>query len=179
MANVFLPPNNIATRTRNKKSVFLAGSIEMGLAEDWQAYIGEWLIKKDFHVFNPRRKDWDSSWIQSYKNPHFAQQVRWELNALDKADYIIMYLDPNTKSPISLLEYGLLAHCGKMIVVCPEGFYRTGNVEVVADIFDIPLLGSIEDLTKSHYFDSSMRGFRYRLKFYTKRFLRKIKGQIF
>jgi hypothetical protein len=48
-------------------------------------------------------------------NANFSQQVRWELNALDKADYIIMYLDPNTISPISLLELGLLSHCRKMM----------------------------------------------------------------
>src|ERR1700761_2759886 len=101
---IFLPPSNIAKRKRNKKSIFLAGSIEMGKAENWQAKVGNFLVSKNFNVFNPRREDWDSSWVQTYKNPHFAQQVRWELNALDKADYIIMYLDPNTISPISLLE---------------------------------------------------------------------------
>ena len=35
MARVFLPPENIALRKRNNKSIFLAGSIEMGKAEDW------------------------------------------------------------------------------------------------------------------------------------------------
>ena len=137
LSNVFLPPKNIAQRDRSKKSIFLAGSIEMGKAEDWQRNLSELLISKNFNVFNPRRKDWDSSWVQTYKNPQFSQQVRWELNALDKADCIIMYLDPNTISPISLLELGLFAHCRKMMVVCPEGFFRKGNVEVVCDIYDL------------------------------------------
>ena len=176
---LFLPPSNIAERKRNKKSIFLAGSIEMGKAEDWQKKVGDFLISKNFNVFNPRRPDWDSSWVQIYKNPHFSQQVRWELNALDKADYIIMYLDPNTISPISLLELGLLAHCRKMIVVCPDGFFRKGNVEVVCDIYDLPLLNTIDELMNSHYFDNSKRGIGYILKFFFKRFLRKFKGEIF
>jgi hypothetical protein len=179
IGNIFLPPSNIAKRSRSKKSVFLAGSIEMGKAEDWQRRMSEMLVSKDFNVFNPRRKDWDSSWVQTYKNPQFAQQVRWELNALDKADYIIMYLDPNTISPISLLELGLLAHCRKMIVICPDGFFRKGNVEVVCDIYDLPLLDSLDHLIDSHYFDNSSRGLWYRGKFFFKRLLRKIKGEIF
>ena len=84
---IFTPPQNISTRNRLKKSVFLAGSIEMGSAEDWQKSLGEWLSEKNYNVFNPRRTDWDSSWIQSYENPQFSQQVKWELNSLDKADW--------------------------------------------------------------------------------------------
>jgi hypothetical protein len=33
---IYKPPMNIAKRDRERKSVFLAGSIEMGKAEDWQ-----------------------------------------------------------------------------------------------------------------------------------------------
>lgn len=42
-----------------------------------------------------------------------------------------MYFDPSTKSPISLLELGLYARAGKMIVCCPDGFWRKGNVDIV------------------------------------------------
>ena len=169
MAKVYLPPQNITFRNRFKKSVFLAGSIEMGKAEDWQATLSEWLLIEDFNVFNPRRKDWDSSWIQTFTNPNFAQQVRWELNSLDKSDIIIMYLDPNTISPISLLELGLYAHTGKLLVVCPDGFFRKGNVEVVCDIHDIPLFNTIGELTASNHFDDNRRDFIYRVKFFFNR----------
>jgi hypothetical protein len=150
---LFLPPQNIATRDRSKKSIFIAGSIGSNdpniLCEDWQSSLGDWLLSKNYNVFNPRRKDWDSSWIQSYESPQFSQQVKWELNSLDKSDIIIMYLDPQTKSPISLLELGLFAQSKKLVVVCPDGFYRKGNVEVVCSLYDIPLFGSIEDLKLS------------------------------
>lgn len=142
---IYLPPQNIALRCRSKKSVFLAGSIELGLAENWQLVIGKWFLSMGWNVFNPRRTDWDSSWIQSYENPQFNQQVSWELNALDKSDVILMYLDPNTKSPISLLELGLHATSKKLYVVCPDGFWRKGNVEMVCSTYDIPLFNTLDD----------------------------------
>jgi hypothetical protein len=145
---IYQPPQNIALRCRSKKSVFLAGSIELGLAENWQLVIGQWFLSMGWNVFNPRRSDWDSSWIQSYENPQFNQQVSWELNALDKSDVILMYLDPNTKSPISLLELGLHATSKKLYVVCPDGFYRKGNVEMVCSTYDIPLFNTLEEFKK-------------------------------
>jgi hypothetical protein len=145
---IYLPPQNIALRCRSKKSVFLAGSIEMGVAEDWQTIIGDWFLSLGWNVFNPRRTDWDSSWIQSYDNPQFNQQVSWELNALEKSDVILMYLDPNTKSPISLLELGLHATSKKLYVVCPDGFWRRGNVEMVCSTYDIPLFNTLEEFKK-------------------------------
>lgn len=149
---IYLPPQNIAFRDRSKKSFFLAGSIEMGKAEDWQKDLGNWLYERNFNVFNPRRSDWDSSWIQAYENPEFSQQVKWEMNALDKANYIVMYLAPDTISPISLLELGLHANSGKLFVICPNGFYRRGNVEVVCSVHDIPLFDTIENFKDCYLF---------------------------
>jgi hypothetical protein len=147
---IIKPPGNIALREKNKTvvSVFLAGSIEMGSAVDWQSDLGECFSKKGFVVFNPRRDDWDSSWQQKFESPQFYQQVNWELNALDQADYIIMYFDPNTKSPISLLELGLYATSKKLWVICPDGFWRKGNVDMVCNKYNIPLFTSIEDFKK-------------------------------
>jgi hypothetical protein len=103
-------------------------------------------------LFNPRRAEWDSSWLQDIENPQFYQQVNWELNALEKSDLIFMYFAPGTKSPISLLELGLFAHTGKMIVCCPEGFWRKGNVEIVCERFNIPLYENIDNLLQDSFF---------------------------
>jgi hypothetical protein len=143
---IFKPPQNVSHRDHSKKSVFLAGSIEMGKAEDWQADLGDFFVSKGYNVFNPRRTDWDPTWIQSYENPNFYQQVNWELNALENSDLIIMYLIPDTISPISLLELGLFASSKKMRVVCPSGYFRKGNVEVVCDLHNIPLYDNVERL---------------------------------
>ena len=133
--------------TDGRPSVFLAGSIEMGKAEDWQAKVQDLLKDENVAVYNPRRDDWDSSWEQKMENPQFREQVEWELNALDRSSVIIMYFDPNTKSPITLLELGIHAQSGKLLVCCPEGFYRKGNVDITCAKYSIPTFQTIEELT--------------------------------
>jgi hypothetical protein len=126
-------------------TVFLAGSIEMGVAEDWQTKVANRFESYQVTLYNPRRDEWDSSWKQEQKETNFNEQVNWEMNNLEDCDIIFMYLDPNTKAPISLLELGLNAAGGKMIVVCPDGFWRKGNVEIVCTRFNIPLFNSLDD----------------------------------
>ena len=127
-------------------SIFLAGSIEMGVAENWQVRLEKGLTEEDVVIFNPRRDDWDSSWVQSIENNKFREQVTWELTALEKSNIIAMYFDPTTKSPISLLELGLFARTGKMIVCCPEGFWRKGNVDIVCHRYGVQQVKSIDEL---------------------------------
>ena len=129
------------------KKLFLAGSIEMGKAENWQERITKSLKNETVVIFNPRRDDWDSSWVQKIDNPYFRGQVLWELKALEEADVIAMYFDPSTKSPISLLEFGLFARSKKLIVYCPEGFWRKGNVDIVCRRYGITQCVSMDDFT--------------------------------
>jgi hypothetical protein len=127
-------------------SIFLAGSIEMGKAIDFQRMIIEATPNMPYIYFNPRRNDWDSSWKQVKENENFREQVEWELNALEQADVILMYFDPNTVSPISLLELGVFAHSKKMIVCCPEGYFRKGNIDIVCEKYGIKQVETLEDL---------------------------------
>ncbi len=128
-------------------SVFLAGSIEQDKAIDWQNYIIQNLLSRDITILNPRRKEWDASWKQSIENIEFRGQVEWELEALERADKILMYFDPLTKAPISLLELGLFARTTKLLVCCPEGYWRKGNVDIVCQKYDIPQVNSLKELT--------------------------------
>jgi hypothetical protein len=127
-------------------NVFLGGSIEMGLAEPWQDRLVNEFKDADIRFLNPRRDDWDSSWVQEASNPQFAQQVNWELDALEYSDLIVFYFDPNTKSPITLMELGLYASSGKVIVCCPDGFWRKGNVEIVCQRHGVTLVNSFDEL---------------------------------
>src|SRR3990167_10530862 len=121
---IIKPPQKLDVKFK-EQSLFLAGSIELGKAELWQDRItNQFADAENVVILNPRRDDWDSSWIQSIDNPKFKEQVEWELEAMALADKILMYFDPNTKSPISLLELGLHAKDGSLVVVCPEGFWR-------------------------------------------------------
>ena len=47
------------------RTVFLAGSIEMGIAEHWQRRLAHACADRDVIVLDPRRDDWDASWRQS------------------------------------------------------------------------------------------------------------------
>jgi hypothetical protein len=129
-------------------SVFLAGSIEMGKAIDWQEEIAKKCEGTSITLLNPRRDDWDSSWEQTIENDNFREQVEWELDSMEKADKIVIYFDKDTQSPITLMELGLHASDGKMCVCCPEGFWRKGNVEVVCKRFNIPMVDDINGLIK-------------------------------
>jgi hypothetical protein len=142
MARVLKPPA-APVIAPGERAVFLAGSIEMGAAGPWQAAVEQALVDLPVVVLNPRRDEWDATWEQSISNPQFREQVGWELDGLQRADVIAMHFDPATKAPITLLELGLFAAGGKVVVCCPPGYWRRGNVEVVCGRFDIPL---VEDL---------------------------------
>jgi len=126
--------------------VFLAGSIEMGRAEPWQERVTEALSGTAAVVLNPRRDDWDASWQQTLQSPQFVGQVEWELDGLDRADVIAFYLQPGTRSPISLMELGLHARTASAVVCCPEGFWRKGNVDVVCRRYGIEQVTDLEAL---------------------------------
>ena len=137
------------------KSVFLAGSIEMGVAEDWQLKLKNLLVGVDCYLMNPRRDDWDSSWVQEKSNPQFNEQVTWELEYLENTHVQVFYFDPATKSPITLMELGLIAgmhyssdYPRKAVVCCPPGFWRRGNVEILCDGIGIPMVDSLEEIAE-------------------------------
>lgn len=116
--------------------IFLAGSIEMGAAELWQDKIAKIIDEVDpkIIVYNPRRDDWDSSWKQSITDPQFNEQVNWELDNLERSQIAFFYFDPKTKSPITLMELGTMVGDywkDRVIVCCPEGFWRKGNIEII------------------------------------------------
>ena len=134
------------------KIIFLAGSIEMGTAENWQDEIikvieDSPLNTVDTMILNPRRKKWDNAWEQSIKNPYFREQVEWELQAIENANLVIFYFDPATQSPITLMELGtFIKRSGRAIVCCPEGYWKKGNVEVFCDFMGIMLVDTKQEL---------------------------------
>lgn len=153
---VVVAPNEYAFEPNDREIwVFLAGSIEQDAAVEWQDRLISLLATLDrktkLHlvVYNPRREAWDASWINSIENENFRVQVTWELDGIDNADYVLFYFDPATKSPISLLELGLVAATQdgpQAVVCCPEGFWRKGNVDIVCERYDIPMVDTLEGL---------------------------------
>ena len=148
-------PLEMPTLSADKLAVFLAGSIEMGVAENWQLKVERALQDHNVILLNPRRDDWDTSWEQKIENVQFNEQVTWELNCLEYSDHIIMYFDPKTMSPISLLEFGLFARSGKLLVVCPDGFWRKGNVDIVCKKYKVSQFKNLDDVISFLKFKSN------------------------
>ena len=137
-------PENIKTLNKNLQTIFLAGSIEQGRAENWQKYCTD-TLSADFNILNPRRDNWNPDLNQDIQEHVFYQQVTWELDSLESSDYVLMYLEPGTKSPISLMELGLMVKTGKMVVVCPDGFWRKGNVDILCHRYNVPQFDTLDE----------------------------------
>jgi hypothetical protein len=141
-------PNPTPFEYRDNFTLFLAGSIEMRTAEHWQKRVVEALKDcKRLTIYNPRRDDWDSSWVQSIDNPQFIEQVEWELDNLQRANLAIFYFDPSTKSPITLMELGMMSNpwSPRTLVVCPKGFWRRSNVEFFCAREGIEFFETLDD----------------------------------
>jgi len=135
-ATTITSPEAIVDDARPK--VFLAGSIEMGRAGDWQQEAQDALADLDVVLLNPRRADWNPEWRPEADEPEFRRQVEWELEALERADLVLMYFAPGTQSPITLLEFGLYAQSGKLLLAAPAGYFRKGNLDITAERYAVP-----------------------------------------
>lgn len=147
MNKIFKAPQNVVI-PENHISLFLGGSIENGKADLWQDKLSEILINKfeNIIILNPRRENWNSALKQDLTNTEFYEQVDWEYNSLESSDYILIYFQPNTYSPISLMELGLFAANKKVIVCCPEEFWRKGNVDFICKKFELTVIENYEDI---------------------------------
>lgn len=148
MATIIKPPTKLRLKQfEQRPSLALFGSIEQGKASEWQIVAQEMLKDFDIDIYNPRRDHWDDSLEQSIHNPVFKEQVEWELMVLENADVRIYYFDPATKSPVTLIELGLAPCWGSSdtIVVCPEGFWRKGNVDIICQHYGIHMEDNLAD----------------------------------
>jgi hypothetical protein len=122
----------------------------MGMAEHWQERLASDLADyddKDLVLYNPRRDDWDASWVQDpTPGTQFHEQVNWELDRQDEADIRVYYFGADSKAPITLLELGLFSVYPNVIVCCPKTFYRYGNVKIVADLYDIKIVETYDEM---------------------------------
>jgi len=148
--SVVFAPNRVDLSGKGR-SIFLAGSIDKGEGDgvNWHTKITNKLSSLPVTILNPRRHDWNSSWEEDISYEPFREQVEWEQDMLEAADVIALYFSKHTPAPISLLELGLFARSGKMVVACPEGYWKRGNVQIICQRFNIELVDSIDKLVES------------------------------
>jgi len=115
-------------------SIFLAGSIEMGKAKPWQDAVASQIARRTnqpIAFYNPRR-------AEDFTPDMEQEQIKWEQERLTSCDYIFMHIQGDTKSPISLLEFGEFIGNGKLFVDVPKDFYRYNNVLLTAEQVGFP-----------------------------------------
>ena len=138
---VLHPHEDAPADIRGYTSVFLAGTIDMGASDDWQKTAAELFRAKQgsYLLFNPRQDEWHPE-----REGEMDYQVSWELEHLESADYILMNILPGSLSPISLLELGLHARDGKLLVVCTPEYSRYDNVRITCARYSVPVFSSLE-----------------------------------
>lgn len=110
-------------------SIFLAGSIEMGKAKPWHDAVASQIARRTnqpIAFYNPRR-------TEDFTPDMEEAQIKWEQERLTSCDYIFMHIQGDTKSPISLLEFGEFIGTGKLFIDVPKDFYRYNNVVLTAE----------------------------------------------
>lgn len=140
-----------------RPTVFLGGSIDMGNADKWQDRFINKMADLDVNLLNPRRDDWDSSWVQDpTPGTQFHEQVSWEMSAQSHSDFNVYYFADGSQSPITLLELGIFGSARSMlgeestvIVYCTPKFWRYGNVKFVCDQFGITCYEDEEKLLEN------------------------------
>ncbi len=135
---------NSTDQTIKGTTIFLAGTIDNGKSIDWQLEMETILKDYDVTLYNPRRVKWDPE----LDNDKMNEQINWELNHLDSCDLIFMNILEDSLSPITLLELGLYADSYRIIVCCPDNFWRKLNVEIVCNRFNVPIFDNFDDAIK-------------------------------
>lgn len=109
--------------TTNRKYCFLAGSIDMSEVENWrETVVGK--LNGYTNFFDPTHLNHDT-----LNDTEMREHIRWELDALQLSDLVLLNLLPNYKSPVSLIELGVYVQSGKLVVVCPLRFYQRRYIE--------------------------------------------------
>lgn len=136
--------------SRCVKSVFLAGTTSKVDTSNWRENLSTSLSDVPVTMYNPFRADWDSSWREDINFAPYREQVEWELDKQEKADIVVIYFHPATQAPVSLLEFGICARVpGKAIVVCPEGYWKRGNVQIVCKKFGVEIIDNVDGLREA------------------------------
>lgn len=130
------------------KILFLAGTIDNGEAENWQDKVAKRLEPKFNVVLNPRRKAWDKNADQT----ELRQQINWELDGINLASHVLFNFLPDSKSPVTMLELGMVLAAGDQttIIVCPDKFYRSTNIKVTAAYFNAPVYQTLGEAYEAY-----------------------------
>ncbi len=139
---IYTSNTELPEKEEGKDYCFLAGSIDLDLSGNWRKAVIE-EINDSMHFFDPTRTDHNK-----LNDTQMKEHIKWELDALNLSDRILLNFLPNAKSPISLAELGMYVRSSKLMVVCPDQFYQRRYVGVLCDKYDTPFFDSLEEAVK-------------------------------
>ena len=111
------PHKKLYSLDYTRHRVYLAGSTN---GYDWQQHFINEMKDLRVDVFNPRCEVEDGLY-------------GWELDHLSIANVIALYFDPQDRSPNGLITLGMFAKTDRLIVCCPEEFYKKGDVDIICE----------------------------------------------
>ena len=137
MAQVYTAPAYIPRE--NIYTLFLAGAIDMGRAENWQqAVIAGLESRDDLIILNPRRVAFNNM------SPELAdEQMLWEFDALERANTVFMWFPGNSTAHTSFFEAGFYWQSGKLFVGADPQYHRYRYLQLMADRYRIELHSSL------------------------------------
>lgn len=140
-------PSEEEIRSGYYVTIFLAGTIDMGNSENWQAALVETFSSSEgrYILYNPRRDTFTNT------PEEMEYQVNWELDHLEKSQIIIMNILGSSNSPVTLLEMGLFMKSGKLLVACEPDYYRHANVLLTCTRYNVPLYSSLKALMQEQF----------------------------
>ena len=146
------PPSFIAP---SDCSVFLSGSFRPG---DDNERRHDQLITCLMHapttqvtIIDAWRDDYDDSPVQFKPNQRSAIQYRWELLNLPRVDVVAVYFAPDSKAPVSLLDFGLAAarDATKLVVYCEDDSHLRCHVEHICQEMHVFLVDTFDEFVRA------------------------------
>ncbi|TYA78616.1 nucleoside 2-deoxyribosyltransferase domain-containing protein [Seonamhaeicola marinus] len=142
---IYTPHNQIKAKETHKDYVFLAGSIDLNLDGNWREQVIN-LIGDKVHFIDPTISGHDAM-----NDLQMESHINWELDMLDLADKVFLNFLEESKSPISLVELGMYTRTSKLIVVCPNAFYKSRYIKTLCKKYKIPLFTTLDAAVRTSF----------------------------
>ena len=132
--NLFTPKKDIVVSTN--KTIYLGGTIHS--KNNWQKDVVNHFRDQGYDVYNPVKR-WGKDIVQA----ELDKFIEWQLDALEKADIIVLNIDEHSRSFTRLFEFGLYANLPskKMTVYCSPKSPIFTHVRVTCKKYNVEFYG--------------------------------------
>lgn len=132
------PQKKIHSLDYTRHRVYLSGAMT---GEDWQSKFTNELDSLRVDVFSPR-----------YPSSHTVTPpdglFEWEIDHMSIANVIAFNFIPDEDCSSALIALGMYAKTDRIIVCCPDGFFKKGDIDALCNREDIPQVDSLDLLIK-------------------------------